>query len=76
MSKRFGRQRQESIALFGDAAYTDVHDAGLTGMRYAVGIGLRYQTPIGPLRLEYGYNPDQRPGEPQGTFHIGFGFSS
>jgi outer membrane translocation and assembly module TamA len=36
---------------------------------------MRYQTPIGPLRLEYGYNPDQRPGEPQGTFHIGFGFS-
>ena len=27
MSKRFGRQRQDSIALFGEAAYTDVHDA-------------------------------------------------
>ncbi len=49
--------------------------AGFTNMRYAIGLGIRYQTPIGPLRLEYGYNPDQQPGEPQGTFHVGFGFS-
>lgn len=53
----------------------DAGDAGLTDMRYAIGAGLRYRTPIGPLRMEYGYNPDRRPGEPQGTFHFGFGFS-
>ncbi len=66
-----------SFVPFADAGnlIIDDADAGLTDMRYAVGLGLRYQTPIGPLRLEYGYNPDQRPGEPQGTFHIGFGFS-
>lgn len=66
-----------SFVPFADAGnlIIDDSDAGLTDMRYAVGLGLRYQTPIGPLRLEYGYNPDQRPGEPQGTFHIGFGFS-
>jgi outer membrane protein assembly complex protein YaeT len=66
-----------SFVPFADAGnlIIDDADAGLTDMRYAVGLGMRYQTPIGPLRLEYGYNPDQRPGEPQGTFHIGFGFS-
>jgi outer membrane protein insertion porin family len=66
-----------SLVPFADAGnlIIDDTDAGLDDMRYAVGLGLRYQTPIGPLRLEYGYNPDQRPGEPQGTFHIGFGFS-
>lgn len=66
-----------SIVPFADAGnlIIDDADAGLTDMRYAVGLGLRYQTPIGPLRLEYGYNPDQRPGEPEGTFHIGFGFA-
>lgn len=53
----------------------DDSDAGLDDMRYAVGLGLRYETPIGPLRIEYGFNPDQRPGEPQGTFHVGFGFT-
>jgi outer membrane translocation and assembly module TamA len=66
-----------SFVPFADAGnlIIDDADAGLTDMRYAVGVGMRYQTPIGPLRLEYGYNPDQRPGEPRGTFHIGFGFS-
>lgn len=66
-----------SFVPFADAGnlVIDDADAGLSDMRYAVGLGLRYQTPIGPLRLEYGYNPDQRPGEPEGTFHIGFGFS-
>lgn len=66
-----------SVVPFADAGNLIIDDAdtGLTDMRYAVGLGLRYQTPIGPLRLEYGYNPDRRPGEPEGTFHIGFGFS-
>jgi len=66
-----------SFVPFADAGnlIIDDADAGLTDMRYAVGLGLRYLTPIGPLQLEYGYNPDQRPGEPQGTFRVGFGFA-
>ncbi len=64
-----------SVVPFADAGNLiyDVSEASLDDMRYAVGLGLRYETPIGPLRAEYGYNPDQRPGEPQGTFHVGFG---
>ena len=64
-----------SLVPFADAGNLifDADDAGLEDLRYAVGLGLRYATPIGPLRAEYGYNPDQRTGEPQGTFHIGFG---
>ncbi len=64
-----------SVVPFADAGNLlgDADDASLDAMRYAVGLGLRYQTPIGPLRLEYGYNPDQVRGEPEGTFHIGFG---
>ena len=49
--------------------------AGLSNMRYAIGLGVRYATPIGPIRAEYGYNPDRQPREPQGTFHFGFGFT-
>jgi outer membrane protein assembly complex protein YaeT len=64
-----------SVVPFTDAGNLifDDSDAGLDDLRYAVGLGLRYETPIGPLRAEYGLNPDQRPGEPGGTFHIGFG---
>ena len=49
--------------------------AGLEDMRYAVGVGLRYKLPIGPVRLDYGYNPDKRPNEDQGAFHFCFGFA-
>lgn len=64
-----------SLVPFADAGNLifDADDASLEDLRYAVGLGLRYATPIGPLRAEYGYNPDHRKGEPQGTFHIGFG---
>ena len=66
-----------SFVAFGDAGnlLLDANDASLDQLRYAIGVGLRYRTPIGPLRFEYGYNPDQQPGEPQGTFHVGFGFA-
>ncbi|HMG03983.1 MAG TPA: outer membrane protein assembly factor BamA [Chthoniobacterales bacterium] len=49
--------------------------ASLEDMRYAIGLGLRYKLPIGPVRLDYGYNPDQRPGEDVGAFHFSFGFA-
>lgn len=64
-----------SLVPFADAGNLiyDESEVSLDDMRYAVGLGLRYETPIGPLRAEYGHNPDRRPGEPQGTFHLGFG---
>jgi outer membrane protein assembly complex protein YaeT len=34
----------------------------LGDLRYAVGAGLRYQTPIGPVRLDYGYQLNPIPG--------------
>jgi outer membrane protein assembly factor BamA len=43
---------------------------------FSVGLGLRYQTVIGPVRLEYGRNLNPRPLDPSGTlsFSIGFPF--
>jgi outer membrane protein insertion porin family len=43
--------------------------------RYAVGMGLRYRLPVGPLRIDYGVNPDRHPGESFGAFHFTFGFA-
>jgi outer membrane protein assembly complex protein YaeT len=34
----------------------------LNDLRYAVGTGLRYQTPIGPIRLDWGYQLNPIPG--------------
>jgi len=41
---------------------------------YSVGLGLRYNTVVGPVRLEYGHNPDPRPDDPEGTLHFSIGF--
>jgi len=43
---------------------------------FSVGLGVRYQTLIGPVRLEYGRNVKPRVGDPGGTllFAVGFPF--
>ena len=48
---------------------------GVGTMRYGIGGGLRYNLPVGPIRFDYGLNPDPRSGEKQGAFHFSFGFA-
>ena len=64
-------------ALFADAGnlLRTSEDPGINDMRYALGVGLRYQLPIGPIRIDYGFNPAPRTGEDFGAFHLSFGFA-
>jgi outer membrane protein assembly factor BamA len=64
-------------ALFTDAGnlLPTSEEPGLDDMRYAVGVGLRYKLPVGPIRLDYGVNPDPRADEDSGAFHFSFGFA-
>ena len=64
-------------AIFTDAGnlLPTSEEAGLDDVRYAVGAGLRYKLPIGPIRLDYGVNPDPRADEHIGAFHFSFGFA-
>lgn len=49
--------------LFLDAGNVWADAFGFDGtLRYAVGPGLRYQTPIGPIRLDFGYQLNPEPG--------------
>lgn len=43
-------------------------------IRESAGVGLRYFTPIGPLRLDWGFILDRRPGEPTSRLHFSFGY--
>jgi outer membrane protein insertion porin family len=70
--------RNLELAAFADAgsigedmsAFFSVDD-----LRYGVGLGLRYRLPVGPLRVDYGVNPDRREGESFGALHVTFGFA-
>ena len=42
----------------------------LDQLRYAVGPGIRYDTPIGPLRFDVGFITDRRPDEPFGRVEL------
>ncbi len=50
--------------LFIDAGnvWAESWSINLSDLRYAVGPGLRYQTPVGPLRLDFGYQLNPIPG--------------
>ncbi len=48
----------------------------LGDLKKAVGGGVRWQSPFGPIRLDYGINPDRKPGEDFGAFHFSVGAPS
>jgi outer membrane protein insertion porin family len=41
---------------------------------WSAGGGLRWNSIIGPVRIEYGHNLTPRPGDPKGTLHLSIGF--
>lgn len=51
----------------------DFNQLGSSDVELAIGLGLRLDLPIGPIRIEYGYNLTQDPGEPTGTLHFAIG---
>ncbi|HEY0792212.1 MAG TPA: BamA/TamA family outer membrane protein [Chthoniobacterales bacterium] len=73
--------------LFGDLTGAVFFDAGGLGvspfsnLSTAIGVGIRYNLPVGPLRIDYGLNPAPRfnpashTRDPIGAFHLSFGFA-
>ncbi len=56
--------------------YSEEFDYSLDDIKYAVGVGLRYSTPIGPVRADLGYalNPEPEFGRLRFFFGIGQAF--
>jgi outer membrane protein assembly complex protein YaeT len=65
-----------SIVAFADALgnATTLRDYPFREKLYSVGLGIRYQTIVGPVRLEYGRNVNPRPADPGGTLQISRGY--
>ncbi|MEW6614244.1 MAG: outer membrane protein assembly factor BamA [Thermodesulfobacteriota bacterium] len=61
--------------VFFDAgnAFDDNENYSLSGLRTSVGAGIRWYSPIGPLRLEWGYNIDPKPDERRSNWEFAIG---
>jgi outer membrane protein insertion porin family len=61
--------------FFFDAGYAFDNDLAFDEgrLRTSIGAGIRWLSPFGPFRLEYGYNVDPEPGEPGGQWQFSVG---
>ncbi len=61
--------------LFFDAgqAYDNGEDINLSDVRESIGYGIRWYSPLGPMRLEYGYILDRKSGENKGRWEFAIG---
>lgn len=48
-------------------------DINPTQLKYTAGLGLRYATPVGPIRIDYGFKLNKEPGESSGELHFSIG---
>jgi outer membrane protein insertion porin family len=67
--------RYFSAAIFSDVGnvYPLVSDLTLRDLRYTAGVGLRYKSALGPLRVDLGFKLDQRPDESAYHVHLTIG---
>lgn len=73
---RFPLFKSENLtgAIFYDGGEVLVDNVTFTDRyRDAAGIGLRYNTPVGPLNLEYARKLDRKSYESEGAFHLSVG---
>ena len=68
--------RHFSLAAFYDMGSLTSNYSNITwfNTRKSAGLGIRYNTPVGPLRLDYGFKIGRRPGESVGRLHFTFGY--
>jgi outer membrane protein assembly complex protein YaeT len=67
--------RYFGVALFSDSGnvYTLVSDLTLDDIRYAAGLGLRYRSAFGPIRVDWGYKLNRRSGESASRLAVAIG---
>jgi outer membrane protein insertion porin family len=63
------------VVLFSDVGnvFRAANDFRPGQIKASVGLGVRYHTPIGPIRLDYGHKLDPQENEASGRFHFSIG---
>lgn len=59
--------------VFVDAGNSYDKDEPIGTLRYTSGLGIRWISPIGPIRIEWGYNLNKKPGEGSSKLEFTFG---
>ncbi len=72
---RIGIKGRLSTGLFLDAGavFPTLSKVALNDVRESAGLGLRYGSPIGPIRVDWARNLDRHPGEPRQRLHVTVG---
>lgn len=69
----FGELRASLFVDVGNV-WSDWRRIRTSDLRWGAGAGLSYMTPVGPLRVEYGWKLDREPEESAGEFHFSIGY--
>ena len=59
--------------LDGGNVWVKTEDIKLTDVKFTAGLGLRYNTPVGPIRIDYGQKLQKEKGESAGELHFSIG---
>lgn len=59
--------------LDGGNVWVEVKDVDPSDIKFTAGIGLRYDTPVGPLRVDYGHKLQKERDESSGEVHFSIG---
>ena len=72
---RVAAGRRLTLAAFSDVGnvYPVIPDLSLSNLRYAAGFGVRYRTALGPVRIDWGFKLNRRPGESPSHVHVTVG---
>ncbi|MDH5201794.1 MAG: outer membrane protein assembly factor BamA [Nitrospirota bacterium] len=59
--------------LDGGNVWLKAKDMDPANLKYTAGLGLRYNTPVGPIRIDYGHKLQRENGESSGELHFSIG---
>ncbi len=63
------------VFVDGGNVWIEPSDINFDQFRWGIGAGLRFETPAGPFRLEYGHKLEPAEGESSGELHFSFGMA-
>jgi outer membrane protein insertion porin family len=77
LEARIDVTRKLGVQVFVEAGnvFPEVSDVRLGDLRKVAGVGVRYRSPFGPLRLDWGFKLDRLAGESLHELHFGVGYA-